>query len=183
MREILTNLGIILDDTFKKKNAAEELGFEYVRLFVGTGPKHVPPYESVFRDEREIGEKKYERLMWGPSAVAVKDFYAKLGFEPEDEFKDMPDHLGVELGFMEQLCIEEGQSYETKKPEKAEFVRNKQLQFLEEHLLRWIDDFAKEVKEFTKMEFYSSVASVTAEFIKSEKEYLSESAGENTKSK
>lgn len=168
LNDALVELGVVVDDIFYENDAAQQVGFEYVRVFVGAGPKHVPPYESVFTDSRKIGDKEVQRLMLGPSAVAVAKIYQESGYKPNPKFKDMPDHLAVELGYMEELCREEMQALKSNDQSKADSLRDKQKQFLTEHLLRWVDDFAKDIEDFAHLKFYSSCARVLAQFLKSE---------------
>lgn len=73
------------------------LTFEYNRLFVGPERLPAPPYESVHRKDRsemEIG------MVLGPSVLDVKRRYAEAGVAVSGNFRDLPDHITVELEFI-----------------------------------------------------------------------------------
>ncbi|TET53772.1 MAG: hypothetical protein E3J54_03450, partial [Actinobacteria bacterium] len=142
--EVLQELGLVLDEVNTGENAAKDLSFEYVRLFVGTGPKHAAPWESVYTDERQVGEKTVRGLMWGNSTVRVIKTYKELGYEPVEKFKDMPDHIAVELDFMQNLCLDEAKAIDAKEEKKEKYFQVSQQVFLEKHLLPWIDKFVEE---------------------------------------
>jgi len=118
----LKELGVVFDDCFEtmaKEELLEELISEYTRLYIGVGPYHIPPYESVYLDTREIAGQKVTGLMWGESTIEVVEEYARYGYEPLPFFKDIPDHIGVELGLMRKLTLEEKQAWEKKDQEAA----------------------------------------------------------------
>ncbi len=173
--EALKELGLVLDEVNTGKNAAKDLGFEYVRLFVGTGPKHAAPWESVYTDEHQVGEKTVRGLMWGSSTVRVIKTYAELGYEPVEKFKDMPDHITVELDFMQKLCLEEAKAIDAKEEKKEKYFQINQRVFLEKHLLRWIDKFVEEVNQLKSSDFYSSASYALSQFIKLDHQALKKS--------
>ncbi|HZW55846.1 MAG TPA: molecular chaperone TorD family protein [Nitrososphaerales archaeon] len=151
-------------DQFEPDSKA--LAFEYNRLFVG--PERLPcaPYESVHRKDRsemEIG------TVLGPSAFDVQRRYSEAGVETSKNFKDLPDHIAVELEFMHHLCSKELASENT---DEAEIFRRMQEEFVEIHLAPWVFAFADKMTCSTNSPFYRKLAWVLRDFVGDEQDYL-----------
>lgn len=165
---ILKELGVVFDDFFEmmdREQLLEELVCEYTRLYIGTGPKHIPPYESVYVDPPGVCGEKTSGLMWGESTVAVQNEYRQHGYQPLPFFKDIPDHLGVELGLMTWLTAEEREAWERGDKTIALECLESQRKFLDEHLVRWVPTFCDQAAEFTQFKFYQSLAELTKEYV------------------
>jgi putative dimethyl sulfoxide reductase chaperone len=140
------------------------LKLEYNRLFVGPGKLPCPPYESVHRSDRpemELG------LVLGPSTSEVKKAYAEAGLVIGPAFRDLPDHIAVELEFMHFLCTKELES----KGDGAKWHRM-QKEFVRSHLKPWVGAFAAKTVAEAKSPFYRLAATLLDEFVKDETEYL-----------
>jgi len=131
------------------------LEFEYNRLFVGPSRLPCPPYESVHRKDRPEAELG---LVMGPSTRDVLRCYREAGFVVSPGFKDLPDHLQVELEFMHRLCMRE-----MEQPESAWTKRREE--FAELHLRPWIPGFAECVESRTNSFFYRSAARLLKNFV------------------
>lgn len=165
---ILRELGVVFDDFFEtmdREQLLEELTCEYTRLYIGTGPKHIPPYESVHIDSRNVRGEKTSGLMWGESTVAVQNEYRQHGYQPLPFFKDIPDHLGVELGLMRLLTAEEKEAWERRDKAIALERLESQRKFLDEHLVHWVPTFCDQAAEFAQFKFYQSLAELTKEYV------------------
>ena len=142
------------------------LEIEYNRLFVGPARVPCPPYESVHvkdRPEMELG------LVLGPSAADVKRKYSEAGLVVSESFRDLPDHIGVELEFMWFLCDRELNS---KDDGDAEKWRRLERDFLASHLEPWAGQFAAKVLGSTSSPYYRLAATVLQGFLTDEAEYL-----------
>jgi TorA maturation chaperone TorD len=139
------------------KVALDDLAVEYTRLFIGPG-KHIAPYESVHRPG-DTG------MLWGESTAAVKRFIEASGLKYKSTFTEMPDHIGAEFEFMQKLIALEAEG-----DKKSRQIQKK---FFEEHLLRWVPNFCRKVKEEARLDFYKEAAEMTEEFMIKEKEVLS----------
>ncbi len=169
LKDVLKNLGIVFDEIFDRETTAQELKKEYNALFEKTGARYTSPYESFYKGGgHSSGEE------WTKTTMDVAQSYAKLEYEAETPFLENPDHIGVEVGFMEQLCLEEAESYTEGQKDKADFILGKQLEFMDSHLLGFAQIFTNNVKEKAKLDFYTSNAEVMLNFIESEKDYLKE---------
>ena len=138
---------------------------EFVNLFKVPGGQYVTPYESVFRDTREIAGKEVKGLLLGQSALDVRHWYRLARFEISTEYDDLPDHIVLELRYMADICAKEQELEEEGDLKRLERAWEMQRDFLAGHLARWIDDFADRVQNRTRHPYYLTVARRAAEFI------------------
>jgi len=163
---VLSDIGLEGVDDFLQnpdKKLLEDLAVEYTRLFLGPG-KHVSPHESVHH-QREDGQ--WGKL-WGASTAEVKNFIETTGLSYSHDFKGMPDHITVELEFMQQLTLHEEKAWKDEDADKATAFRNVEKKFIEEHLARWIPSFCEQVIQEAELPFYQSFAELTKHFIEYE---------------
>lgn len=154
---------------------SEELCIAYTALFIGPGPRYVAPYQSVYTDEWTLEQTgatcagaanaAMPGLLWGDSTVAVRQEYRKAGLDLADKETSIPDHVGLELQFMGQLCSMEAEAWNTGDKEQARQALFWQQSFLERFLLRWIDSFCSKVMERADHPFYKVMAAVTQAFV------------------
>lgn len=142
-----------------------ELAIEFTRLFRGIkkGYSPPPPYESVYMGE--------DRVM-GETTLRVMDFYRKAGFGIIDEREGPQDYIGVELKFMSLLAYKEMMAWRKENREEALNYLKLQVEFLEEHLLKWVPEFCRVVERNAKVEFYAIISRITKEIISSDHENL-----------
>jgi TorA maturation chaperone TorD len=167
---VLTKLGIELNNGFFKKpekKLLEDLAVEYARLFLGPG-KHISPHESVHhkREDAQWGQ------LWGEATVEVKKIIASSGLEYTSEYQGLPDHISVELEFMQQVILREAQAWEEEDDKTALLCREHEKKFVDEHLFCWIPDFCEKVIKAAELPFYREMARLTRTFIEFEKEEL-----------
>ena len=178
-QEVLSNLGVKLNNGFfqnSEKELLENLAIEYTRLFVGPG-KHISPYESVHHQKEGVQSGQ----LWGELTGQVKSIIESSGLEYKSEYTGMPDHISVELEFMQHVVQHEAQAWEADDEETALLCLKKEKKFVDEHLLGWIPDFCEKVIEAAEMPFYREMARLTRSFIEFEKQELQkikEDAGE-----
>ncbi|WP_251230946.1 Tat proofreading chaperone DmsD [Adlercreutzia aquisgranensis] len=117
---------------------ADELVWEYRRLFVGPGHLPVPPWGSVYTD--------VESVVFGESTLALRAFMRKEGVERTADERTPEDHIGLMLALMAYLARE--------KPESLD-------EFLSEHLLTWAPHYLDELGEESAHPFYEGLAQLT----------------------
>ncbi|MCL5075834.1 MAG: molecular chaperone TorD family protein [Chloroflexi bacterium] len=148
----------------------EELEVEYTRLFVGPGC--VSPYQSVYTDSGGLRDSglgypspagPVKGLLWGDSTVAARQQYLEAGLEVSEELP--PDHIGLELQFMQHLCSREAESWNLGDVEAAIACLERQRKFLSQHLSPWVVLFCGKVKGSTRHPFYAAMADLTADFV------------------
>ncbi len=134
----------------------EALQVDYARLFVGPYELLAPPYGSVYL---ELGGR-----VMGETTIEVQKIYRSEGLAMDEDFKEMPDHIAVELEFMSFLVNEEIQALGAADLKTAETFQEKQKMFLNNYL-RWIPQFCSRIKEGTDNTFYRALADCLQEFV------------------
>jgi TorA maturation chaperone TorD len=167
---VLSDLGIQLSSDFLQRPEEElldELAVEYAGLFLGPGG-HISPHESVHhqRDDGQGG------LLWGESTAEVKKFIESTGLSYNSEYSGLPDHISVELEFMQQLTLREEQAWGEEDEDGALDCLKFEKKFIEDHLIHWIPIFCEKVIEVAELPFYREVAALTKNFIEFEKEEI-----------
>ncbi len=106
----------------------EQVEGAYIALFTNNYP-HLPcpPYGSLFT--AIDSEKRLEEML------AIKEFYQTHGADIADSFDDLPDHLCVELEFMQLLCFREREASDAGDQELVSGVRKAETEFLDKFLL------------------------------------------------
>ena len=166
-REALSEAGVDLtDDLFARsdKQCLTELQVEYARLFIGPG-KHISPHESVHRQDEES-------RLYGRSTVNIMQFLESTGFEFKTDYKGLPDHISVELEFMQTLTGWEAEALEEGNTKLVTKCLNIERYFLQKHLACWIPGFCKKVTEEAELPFYREIAKLMSDFIVMEEEHL-----------
>ena len=126
-----------IDEEFYKM-----LTIEYTRLFTTAIPSvPCPPYESIYRENEVMGN----------STLSALDSYSQSGLRVLETFRDLPDHIGVELEFLYYL---ENNGY------NEEFSA-----FMDEHFSRWVPKFCEEVEKNDTIGFYRLAAAVLRDFV------------------
>lgn len=166
MQQPLSSFGFDIDVITGHGRLAEDLAVEYATLFIGP-IEHLAPYESAYR----------EATLYGNPAVDVLDFYEKSGFSLSPEFKDLPDHLGVELELMHHLTLREADSRKKDDIDEVRKCMELQKEFLEEHLIKWVPGYCKKVEKYARHPFYSFLARLTQAFVEMEHKALRTDGG------
>jgi TorA maturation chaperone TorD len=169
-QEVLSNLGVKLNNGFFQNSEGEmleNLAIEYTRLFVGPG-KHISPHESVHHQKDGVQSGQ----LWGELTGQVKNIIESAGLEYKSEYTGLPDHISVELEFMQQVIQREAQAWEADDDETARLCLKNEKNFVDQHLSGWIPAFCKKVNAAAEMPFYREMARLTRSFIEFEKQEL-----------
>jgi TorA maturation chaperone TorD len=140
-------------------NDLYQLVIEYGNLFYGPKKLLAPPYESVYRENRQV---------MGQSTIDVLRQYQQAGVEMAGGLKDMPDHICAELEFLHILTARQEDAETGGQDGVAIEMLKLQEFFLRQHLLQWIDEFAAKIKEMAELEYYPLVAELAIEFLQLE---------------
>jgi len=120
----------------------EHIQAEHTRLFINAYP-HLPcpPYESAYR----------EGVLLGNAAEAVNRIYREHGIVVTGE---EVDHAAVELEFMAfLLTLADDDAIATARS------------FLESHLLKWMPDFAADIRRASKLDFFRETGILLGAFL------------------
>ena len=141
----------------------QSLLIEYSRLFVGPSSLLAPPYGSYYLDGGRV---------MGESTLDVINFYRSSKMQLSPEFKDLPDHIAVEINFLSFLCEFEIKAHEENKAKTAAAIREKELNFLTAHPLKWVSLFTAKIEKEAQLPFYKVTAAVLKKALQKEQEHL-----------
>jgi TorA maturation chaperone TorD len=178
MSEVFSDLGVDLGDALRTRpdeEVLEELAIEYTRLFIGPGP-FISPHESVFV-EAEGGRGGD---LWGKRTGEVKRFIEGTGLDYASAYNGIPDHVSVELEFLQKLAEWEAGKWAEDDHENADFCLKVEKRFIEEHLGKWVPELCDKVSAEAESPFYREMAKFTKEFIEFDYEKTNEYLMSNT---
>ncbi len=135
----------------------EALLVDYTRLFLGPAQVLAKPYESVWRDAQET--------VMGHSTLAVLDMYREGGFDIDDGFRELPDHIAAELEFLYLLVFRQNRAHHSGDFDGLGAAEELERRFLDEHLGRWIGPFTRAVGAGAETDFYRHLAELTGRFV------------------
>ncbi len=147
-----------------ESEVVEALVLEFTRLFIGPG-HHISAHESIFV-EADSGAGG----LWGAKTVEVKKFIETTGLEYGTWFNGIPDHVSVELEFMQQLTEWEADMWIQEDRKSAEYCLSVQRLFLEQHLLCWIPQLCDAILDQAEMPFYRTMADLTRNYMEFERQ-------------
>lgn len=135
----------------------EELLVEYAKLFIGPFELLAPPYGSVYLDA--------DRRVMGNSTMEVIKLYEGEGLVFSDDFKEIPDHIAVELEFMSFLILKGIGAFNNSDEKVISETAKKEELFFSKLLKPWITPFSDKIKEGTENTFYRSLADCLLMFV------------------
>lgn len=116
----------------------DDLAADYAAIYL-THALRASPCESVWRDE--------DHLMMQSPSFAVRERYRAHGLAAADWRQTADDHVTNELAFLAYL-LACGNDKEAQ-------------QFIEDHVLQWLPDFAQRVAARAATRFYAALATLT----------------------
>jgi len=141
---------------------------EFTNLFLVPGGQHIAPYESVFRDRREVDAREVSGLLMGQSALDVQQWYRLAALEISGDFKELPDHIGLEFHYLAYLCDREQAFGDAGDSAKQTRAREMQRDFLKAHVLAWLGDLSEKIRAKAALPLYPAIASLAVEFCQSD---------------
>jgi TorA maturation chaperone TorD len=144
----------------------DDLRQAYTRLLVGPGTSYVPPYASVYLNPPPNGKPQ----LWGAEAAAVEALYREAGLEVAPGQPRVPDHLALELQFMQHLCAREADALARSDFDEAAAYRDRQRAFVCDHLWPWLSRFGERVAEADTHPVYGALAELALAVVQSDME-------------
>ncbi|MDJ0949057.1 MAG: molecular chaperone TorD family protein [Alphaproteobacteria bacterium] len=114
------------------------------------------PCESVWFDDD--GLERQEPMF------QVRDWYRRFGLAAVDSERRPDDHLVCQLSFVAELFARRGEEDEVRAA----------VQFMDEHLLRWIGQFAGRIAGRCQESFFVGLALVTAAYLEELRDLLAQ---------
>jgi len=155
-----------IEDLKKNPGLLESIGEDSLEWFLKNDTKKIEEALNIdFSSAFIVNSQPIETLIEdskGEILVGLQNpvmqFYFSNGYEIDMNKTDIlaPDHLSIELGFMQNLSFrnENRAAYE----------------FLKEHLLKWVPPYLIGVKSLLETPFYKDLADFTIEFLFSDYE-------------
>lgn len=142
----------------------DQLKVDNAKLFVGPFELIAAPYGSVYLDSG--------RRLMGDSTVAVRTFYIHYGLDLGDDFHDLPDHISVELEFMNYLIYKHVEFQQQQNTKEADIFRSTQQEFFNRFLHPFAKQFCERIKTGSDNAFYIALANCLQSFLQTETDYL-----------
>lgn len=136
---------------------------EFINLFKVPGSQYVTPYESVSPGTQQVGGRQTRGRLMGQSAVDVQHWYRLAAVELSDEYKDLPDHICLELDFLAHLCVKEQEFASAGDGAKLTRAWEIQRDFLAAHVVPWIGDLRGKIYEKSQHQYFRAVADIAVE--------------------
>ncbi len=136
----------------------DELAADFAAIYLTNGYGAYPA-ESVWIDE--------DGLTMQEPMFQVRDWYQRYGLAVEDWRVRSDDHLVYQLDFLSHVLRDGG---DEDLPGLA--------RFMDEHLLRWVLDFARRVASRCATPLYAGLNSLTAAYVDELRDVLAEVLGE-----
>ena len=133
---------------------------DYTRLFLGPADAPARPYGSIWLEARQG--------LMQDSTMALLDLYADGGFEMDESFRDLPDHVAAELEFLYLLLFRRAEAIRSGDADQGRKYSLLQRRLLDEHLGRWAEPFTKAMEEGAQTAFYRELAGTTRSFARLE---------------
>lgn len=143
-----------LETIQQDETSADDLRSDFTRLFRGISESDAvdPPYESLYRDGQ----------LYGSTAIEVQRGYRSAGFETAaEESNELPDHVGIELEFLGELCELRERDAEL----SAGRIEDAIEWLLDEHLTVWLPQLQARVHEADPPPFYEGVVDLTVAIV------------------
>ena len=139
----------------------QDLQVDYTALFLNPTGAAAMPYESFWVAGKDpMGTQE--------ATEAVRRFYAEAGFEIDEEFRDLPDHIAAELELLFALIFREARARAMGDPTDELAATELRLRFLRSHLGRWVTPFTETLQAEADTDFYRTLAGVTRLFVSAE---------------
>lgn len=143
----------------------------FARLFLGVNKASaeghtVTPHESVY-----LGSS---RLAMQEPWEDIYEEFCNEGVGKNDDFKEPEDHISAEMGYMAHLSRKTANLIEKDEYVTASGYIDKQISFLNKHLLLWTRLLADDITRSTDNDFYINMAILIDVFITADELFLSE---------
>ncbi len=139
---------------------------EFMCLFKVPGGQYITPYESVFRDTRDVAGKQVKGLLMGQSAVDVQKWYRLAALDISEEYKDFPDHICLEFNYLTHVCGKEREFAGAGDDPKLTRAWEMQRDFLAAHVVSWIDALRDKLYDKSQHTYFRAIADLAVEFSK-----------------
>lgn len=135
----------------------ETLLVDYAHLFLGPVGLLALPYESAWLDKES--ESSID------ATQALLDLFEAGGFAVDEDFRDLPDHLAVELEFLYTLLFRMASAVRSADRHELDEVSALRRTLIEAHLGRWLPRFQSAVEAGAQCRFYRELVGLTVSMV------------------
>lgn len=141
---------------------AAALSEEHRRVFTHVMSADCPPCETFYTASHVFQETQ--------DMSDIAGFFRAFGLELSE--KGRPDHVSVELEFMQFLAYKEAYALANHGPAKARLCREAQRKFMRDHLGRWVLHFTERLSRKAGGGYFAELASLAQAFLFTETAFL-----------
>ena len=102
------------------------------------------------------------------------EFLHEYGLHLAEDFKEVPDHIAVELEFMYYLIYKEIEALQQTDNGEVSTFFQAQKQFVHSFLGKFVFPFCKKIQAETTSEFYQALADCVSIFVRNDYNFLLE---------
>ena len=143
----------------------ETLHADYARLFQIPGDAYVHPWESPY-----VGK---ESMLFQESTLDVRGFYHEAGFKLQAEKHFPDDHVAAMMDYMARMAGRAFEAYADGKDDEAARTLATSYDFVQKHILTWVDAFASKVVDNDMHAYYAAFAGCMAAFARTDAAWVS----------
>ena len=141
-----------------KRISFQEVESTYISMFVANFPVvPCPPYSSLYTVMDD--SKRPEEI------IKIKDFYRKYGLDISKDFKDLPDHIYVEMELMHFLCFREAEAWRNEDHKGVKDCLKGEKDFLGDFLGRCISPFWEAVRDKGGNNVFTHLSGLAKDFV------------------
>lgn len=115
------------------EDAVQAVAVEYTKLFIGPPRPLAAPWETMHRSDSAVG--------FGQAAFGMKQALRDVGLEVKNENNQYPDHMGIELLLLSELCRRAANA----EGEERVQAESKAVSFAQEHPASWVESLESAV--------------------------------------
>lgn len=156
--EVVETLSAVIAEMSPGGAELDDLAADFASIYL-THAFGASPCESVWLDD--------DGLTMQQPMFEVRDAYARMGLTAPDWRMRPDDHLVFQLQFISVLFDHDGPSA------IADAAR-----FMDDHLLRWLPDFAARVAQRAETPFYAGMTMLTSVYVDELRDVLAQILGE-----
>ncbi len=156
-----------------------DLAVDYARVFLSAGVYDgmtAEPYESAFTSE--------DHLLYQEARDQVMRIYRENGFAVDPSLHMPEDHLGVELEFLARMASRTadavdgapGADGDADPDAQAARLAAVQAEFIERHVLNWVDDLTDKVDEFAELPLYPAFMRIVRGYASEDRDLMGQLA-------
>jgi len=151
----------------KRCGTLEEFQDLFQAVFGHTVSKEFPPYETEYGNMHLFQQSDF--------LADLSGFYHAFGMQVRERVERL-DHVSIQLEFLHVLTFKEAHAHECYGEEEIRICREAQTSFLEDHLGRWGETFAKRLERRDPDGLFGGASRLLSDFLQAEKASLSTDA-------